>query len=549
MRDSRRQRCRHWGMGMLASTVLLLSACGPGGGPVAQVSFSATTDPATSAKDSLTWLLAKEPTVLDPDTDASTADDTVLANVCERIMQIHPDLSLSPGLATEAKWVDDTHLVLTLEESAHFHDGSPITAEDVLYSLERHAAEGAGESDEYTNVVAMTITSDHEITIETSQPDAILLQALGGDAGIVWNRAVIDEYGDQYGLPGTTDACSGPYEIAEWQAGSSLRLEKAEDYWNPERAALSDSITFRWAEDSAVVNSLRAGEADGSYLDSASSAVPLLGNDDLRVTQGPATNAWVIIPSARGAGTDARIRRALSLALERDGIDAAAFGGLAQPGRAPVGSGSWGYERDAFAQAVDKLGGVPATPSDDDLATARELVAEAKADGVTTSLTVASSGDVTRNVIANGVLSAAESIGLSPTIRTIPASQYGDFYGDEELRDQADLWIDEYYISKTDPLGFYKNGTSDASVNYAGFSDPEYDALISQAYAATDDSERARLTIDLQRRWNQAMVWIPVVETPSTLVTGSFVTGAPASAAFLYYPWAADLGTREGDRS
>ncbi|WP_434592907.1 ABC transporter substrate-binding protein [Brevibacterium sp. 1718] len=545
MRTTTRQRRRAWTAGALAST-LLLGACGPGANTEVQVPFSATTGAAAKGKDGLTWLLAEEPSVLDPDIDASTADDTVLANVCERLMQIQPDLSLAPGLATSAKWTDDTHLVLTITEDAHFHDGTPITADDVLYSLKRHAAEGAGESDEYGNVVGMTVSGDHEVTIETSQPDAILLQALGGDGGIVWNRAVIEEYGDQYGLPGTSDACSGPYEVGAWKAGTSLTLTKADDYWNPERAALSDTITFRWAEDSAVVNSLRAGEADGSYLDAASSAVPLLGNDDLTVTQGPATNAWVLIPTARGAGTDPRVRRALSLALERDGINTSAFGGLAQPGRAPVGSGAWGFETDVFAAAAEQLREVPATPTDTDLEAARDLVEEAKSDGAPTDLIIASSADVTRNVIANGVLSAAESIGLEPTVRTVPASQYGDFYGDEDLRDEADLWIDEYYISKTDPLGFYKNGGSGASVNYAGFADPAYDDLVARAQGATDDTERSRLTIDLQRRWNEAMVWIPVVESPSTLVTGAGVTGAPASAAFLYYPWAADLGAAEG---
>lgn len=545
MTTTKRQRRRCWAAGALAST-LLLGACGPGANTEGQVPFAATTGAAAKGKDALTWLLAKEPSVLDPDTDASTADDTVLANVCERLMQIQPDLSLEPGLATSAKWTDDTHLVLTITKDAHFHDGTPITADDVLYSLKRHAAEGAGESDEYGNVVGMTVSGDYEVTIETSQPDAILLQALGGDGGIVWNRTVIEEHGEEYGLPGTTDACSGPYEVGDWKAGTSLTLTKAEDYWNPERAALSDSITFRWAEDSAVVNSLRAGEADGSYLDASSSAVPLLGNDDLSVTQGPATNAWVLIPSARGAGTDPRIRRALSLALERDGINASAFGGLAQPGRAPVGSGAWGFEPDAFATAAEELREVPATPTDTDLEAARDLVEEAESDGVATDLIIASSADVTRNVIANGVLSAAESIGLEPTIRTVPASQYGDFYGDEELRGEADLWIDEYYISKTDPLGFYKNGASEASVNYAGFSDPAYDDLVVRAQGATDDAERSQLTIDLQKRWNEAMVWIPVVESPSTLVTGASVTGAPASAAFLYYPWAADLGAAEG---
>lgn len=71
--------------------------------------------------------------------------------------------------------------------------------------------------------------------------------------------------------------------------------------------------------------------------------------------QGPSTNAWVLETTDRGALTDERIRQALSLALDRTGVATAAFGGLAQPWKTPVGSGSWGYEVDTFEQAYDAL--------------------------------------------------------------------------------------------------------------------------------------------------------------------------------------------------
>jgi peptide/nickel transport system substrate-binding protein len=82
-------------------------------------------------------------------------------------------------------------------------------------------------------------------------------------------------------------------------------------------------------------------------------------------------------------------------------------------------------------------------------------------------------------------------------------------------------------------------------VNFGVFSDPEYDALVDEGYAATDDAERAEITTELQKRWVEHAVWIPVVATPSTLIMSNDVTGVPASAAFIYYPWAIDLGSTE----
>lgn len=535
--------------GMLALSVLVLAGCSPAGdgqGEEATMDppFGDTTPAGQGPIERVTWMLGGEPTTLDADIDATTADDTVLANTCDRLMQLQPDLTIGQGIASDAEWVDDTHLVFTIRQDAVFHDGSALTTEDVLWSMERHAEEGAAESDEYQNVVSMEQTGEAEITVTTTQPDAIFLQAMVGDGGIVWNPRVIEAEGDNFGSPTSASACSGPYEVESWESGSQLTITKFDDYWNADTAPQVDRVVFRWAEESAVVNSLTTGDAQGAYLENAGAATSFAGSEDVSVFQGPATNAWVLETTDRGALTEPRLRQALSLALDREGVAVAAFSGLADPWKTPVGSGSWGYEADTFEQAFAELEGAPAKPSDADIAAAQQLVEEAGAPDE--PLVVASNGSSTHNVIANALVAAAQSIGLQAEILTVPAVQYGDFYSDESLRGQADLWPDEYYISKNDPLGFYKNGASDAGVNFVGFNDPEYDALVNQGYAATDDAERAEIVVDLQQRWVENAVWLPVVATPATLVMSNEVTGVPSSAAFIYYPWAADLARAEG---
>ncbi|MFD5226708.1 ABC transporter substrate-binding protein [Microbacterium sp. NPDC058342] len=538
-------------IGALAVSSLALAGCSSGSGSdddggAAQLDapFGATTPAASGPIDSVTWMLGGEPTTLDADIDATTPDDTVLANVCDRLMQVQPDLTLGQGIASAADWVDDTHLVFTIRQDALFHDGSPVSTADVLWSMQRHSAEGAAESDEYQNVVSIEQTGDDQITVTTSQPDAILLQAMAGDGGIVWNPRVIEAEGDNFGSPTSASACSGPYEVTSWEAGSQLTITKFADYWNPDVDALAEEVVFRWAEETAIANSVTTGEAQGSFLENAGAAISFAGSSDVSVFQGPSTNAWVLETTDRGALTDERVRKALSLALDREGVATAAFGGLAEPWKTPVGSGSWGYEVEAFETAYDALKGAPAKPSEDDLAEAKKLIDEAGAPSE--PIVVASNGSSTHNVIANALVAAAKSIGLEAEITVVPQVQYGDFYSDAELRGQADLWPDEYYISKNDPLGFYKNGKSDASVNFGVFSDPEYDALVDAGYAATDDAERAEITIDLQRRWVDHAIWLPVVATPATLIMSNDVTGVPSSAAYIYYPWAADLGSAKG---
>lgn len=549
MKKSQHRRLPRIALGVTAIAALALTGCAANGeqgesGAKLDAPFAAVTAKAAGPVESVTWMLGSEPTTMDADIDATTADDTVLANTCDRLMQVQPDLTLGQGIASKAEWVDDTHVVFTIRQDAVFHDGSPVTTADVLWSMNRHAADGAAESDEYQNVVSMDQTGEDQITVTTTQPDAIFLQAMAGDGGIVWNPRVIEAEGDGFGGPASASACSGPYQIESWEPGSQLTITKVDEYWNPDVEALAETVVFRWADESAIVNSLTTGEAQGSYLENAGAAVTFAGSDSVSVFQGPSTNAWVLETTDRGALTDVRLRQALSLALDREGISASAFGGLAQPWKTPVGAGAWGYEVEDFQAAYDELSGAPSKPSDEDLEQAKKLVQEVGAPSQ--PLVVASNGSSTHNVIANALVAAAKSIGLKAEITVVPEAQYGDFYSDAALRNKADLWPDEYYISKNDPLGFYKNGKSDAGVNFGIFADPEYDTLVAEGYAATDDAERARITIDLQRRWVENAVWLPVVATPSTLIMSNTVTGVPSSAAYIYYPWAVDLGSTKG---
>ncbi|GAB2488432.1 ABC transporter substrate-binding protein [Nocardiopsis aegyptia] len=532
----------------LAAAGLLLASTACAAAPVqTTLEQSPTTAAPAGALDTVTWMLPEEPGTLDLDGEGGTAQNTVMANTCERLMRMTPELGAVPHLAEEAGWEGDDAVVLRLNRAATFRDGTPITADDVVWSMERHAAEGASEADEYANVESIDKTGEYEVTVRMAQADAVFLPAMAGNGGIVYDRRVIEADGDAYGTPDGSDACTGPYRLAEWRSGTQVILERDEGYWNPEGAATTDRVVFRWAEQSAVVNMLATGEADGAYLDTAAAAVPLLRDETVQVFQGPSTNVWSLITTERGGLADPRLRRALSLALERDGIARAAFGGLAEPWSTPLGPGGWGYETARFRQAYDAIEGAPASPAGQDLERARALVASAGAPEE--PIVVASDGEPARTVIANAVVDAARTIGLEAEIRTVPRQQYGSFYVDADLRSQVDLFADEYWISKNDPVGFYKNGASDAGVNYSGFTDPDYDELVKDAQAATDDAERAELAVELERRWSEAMVWIPVVQVPTTLAMGSHVTGAPASAAFLSGPWAAGLGAREeGER-
>ncbi|MFI6086269.1 ABC transporter substrate-binding protein [Streptomyces sp. NPDC051217] len=515
------------------------------GAAAANLDLVKTTPKAAGGVDRINWLLEKEPDSFDLDRQASNQGRTVMANVCERLFQLGPDLTSSPHLAEKTDRPDDKTLVITLRDGVTFHDGSPMTADDVVYSLKRHSAEGAEESDKFANVKSITKTGELEVTVAFTVPDALFAQSMAGDAGIVLNRAVIDEQGEDFGTPGHTDACSGPFTLKSWQSGTSVTIDRYADYWDEKNRALSKSLVFRWATDSTLVNSFTTGNADGSYVTSSTGPVVALRKQKgVDVYFGPSTRAWSLIPTDRGAMKDKNIRKALSLALDRAGVAKSGFSGVVEPWASPVGSGAWSYEEEAFRTAQKALEPVaPASPSDADIDRAKKLVKEAgsKADQ---TLVMVSDGTQGRAVIANAVRAAGKSIGLKIKIMTVPPARFQEYYSDAEVRSSVDMIADDWYISTADPLGFYDNALTGSSDNWVKFSDPAYDAQVRKALGTSDDTARAELAIDVQKRFMDNMVWIPVVQVPSTLILNDKLTGAPAAGISPYSPWAVGLGRK-----
>ncbi|MEU7584358.1 ABC transporter substrate-binding protein [Streptomyces sp. NPDC041068] len=536
---------------LVATTLLATAACSGadttalGGDPAdaAKLKLTATTPAAKGRQDKVNWLLEDEPDSLDLDTQGSSAGRVVLTNVCERLYQLQPDMSIKPLLAAKARTPDDRTLVLTVRDGVTFHDGSKLTADDVLWSLKRHADPDMEQADEFGNVRSMRKTGAREITIRFKAPDALFTKALAGDAGIVWNKEQVTAAGKEFGTPGQGDACSGPYELSGWKSGDSLTIKAYDGYWG--KKPLTRQVTFRWASDSALVNALRTGAADGTYAESPNTASALRTAKGIDRHYGPSTASLVLIPTARGGLKDPQIRRALSLAVDREGIARSGYGGLVQPWATPVGSGAWGYEKPRFAAAQRKLASsAPASPTADDLAEAKKLVksAGAPADPVVIG-TDSSQG---RTVVANAVRAALQRIGLKGQIKTVPTAQFEEFYSDPQARADIDVLVGDWYISKADPMGFYDNGLSDSSNNWVGFKDATYDKLVHRALGTLDDARRAALAVDVQRRFVDAAVWIPLAQVPSALVLDDRMTGPPASQSYLYYPWAAELGLKKG---
>jgi peptide/nickel transport system substrate-binding protein len=532
----------------VAATTLALLVAGCSGGDepsrtdVKRVGLTYDTPAAAGPVDSVRWALGAEPASLDWVYSYDYAPNTVVANVCESLLRINSRFEVSPGLAESYEQVDDTTWVYQIRPDVQFHDGSELTAADVAYSLNRHLDPDVGSywSGFFANVKSIEATGPLEVTLTLTRPDAVVNQMLAVAGGVVGSEDFIEEAGEDYGTPEGGLNCTGPFELDEWRKGDAITLRKFDGYWDADRAAQVENFEFVFIRDAAAeTNALLNGDIDGTF-GVAPEAIDRIEADDVgTITYGPntATNN-LTVADLDGPLADVRIRRALSMALDREGFSQAMNNGVSEPSRAVASKLTWGTGEAAqiYEQAWNEL-----PSADQDLEEAKRLVKEAGAPSEPIVIAAVMSNS-SAALLANEVQAAAKRIGLAVTIKPVAADAYTALFSDADARKGIDLFSNGWYADVADPLVIYVNWQSDNFANYAGWSDPEYDQLLQDALAEYDPVKRAEMVVDLQRTVTEQMLWIPVVQTPNDVFLNRRVTGAPATNAYLYYPWAAQVG-------
>ncbi|MFJ7153954.1 ABC transporter substrate-binding protein [Streptomyces sp. NPDC101118] len=529
--------------GAALSSLALLAACSgpPGTGTTAGgtgVTLSPTTPPAKGEIDSFTWALYAEPPTLDWISAFDYPQNTILSNVCESLMRWTPELTTAPGLAEKASNPDPTTWVYDLRAGVRFHNGAVMTADDVVYSLGRQTnpENAAAWAQVFENVASVTKTGPLQVTVKLKKPDSQFPQYMATAAGVVAARNGVEAAGQDYGTSGGL-ACTGPFRLGTWNKGQSIELTRFDGYWGTR--AKSAKAVFRFLTDpSARTNAMLSGEVDGGFLIPTESYARLRnsGVGNLYFGEGLST-VNVNVTSMRGPLKDVRVRRALSLALDRSGFVKAGLAGAGTVTGSLTTKAVWA----GFPENVRKDAFTGLTPTTQDIEKAKALVKEAGATGQTLTIATSTIGqDV--SLLATAVQNAGARIGLDVRLKTIAPNAFTSLFTDPKAREGLDMFPETYYDSITDPLDLLTNFKTGAYQNYAGYSSKEYDTLVDRAVAAYDPAERGAIEARLQKTASDQLLWIPVAEWPSSVFLNKRITGAPTSISYMYAPWAAAVG-------
>ncbi|MGW4049707.1 ABC transporter substrate-binding protein [Streptomyces sp. NPDC004779] len=514
---------------------------GAAGGADFQV--SPTSPAAEGPLDSFTWSLYAEPYTLDYALAYDYPPNTVLANVCEQLLRVTPDLRIEPGLAVRWERPDPRTLVYTLRPGVKFHDGTVMTADDVVASLKRHMdpATGSPWGSAFRTVESIEKSGPLEVTIRLGRADALFHELLAASPGTVVGAASLAEEGKDYGTPAGKLNCTGPYALDKWVQGDSITLKKHPDHWDEKLTPKSEAVRFTFVEDAAArANALLSGTADGGYMVPSSSFAQLRSSGKGGLYFGPNTGAYnLAVTDFKGTLRDLRVRRALSMALDRKNIVKAAAGGVGVPAKAPAARGAWSLVPERTAALFDTL-----PEPVHDVAGAKKLVEEAGATGRKVTLATSTLAPEI-SVVANAVQAAGRQIGLDVRLRPVSPDAYSNLFVDPAARDGIDLVITSGYDNTPDPLEFYQYLRTGDFGNYGNWSDAEFDLAFDRANTEYDPGRRTELTAKVQEIALAQLPIIPVYEAPHSVFLGRRITGAPTGIAQLYYPWAAMIGAAQ----
>jgi peptide/nickel transport system substrate-binding protein len=513
--------------------------------PTTDTGWAAGTPAATGDLDAVTWALPYgEPATLNWLQAAAYSENTVLAPLCESLLKITPELEYAPALAEKVDHPDAKTYVYHLRDGVTFTDGKPMTSADVVYSLSRNLDPKAGSfwSGWYANVASIKATDASTVTVKLKQPDVLFNEFMATAAGTVAEKAYVEKQGDAYGTPKGGVMCTGPYQLDSWKTGQSITISRNDAYWDTADKAKTKQITFQFLTNpSTLASALKTGEVDGTYEAPITTVDGLTGSTAGKLTLGNSTELSLMSFTVRpGPVQDVRIRKALSMAMDRSGIAKTIFKGTAAPTFSPLVPATWGYAKETFAAEAAKL----PDPTQTDVEGAKALVQEVG--DVRPLKVLVNADDPAAMQLATYVQAQGKTIGIPIDLEALPAAQQIASAFDPEQQKKYDMLVQNTgYIDVPDPLAWvYMTLVPGGPFNTNAYDNAKVSKLAEEARGTDDPQKRAELIGQIaQQAYGVDYSMLTLANFAERLFLNGRVTGVPASLpSYIYSPWASGLG-------
>jgi peptide/nickel transport system substrate-binding protein len=481
--------------------------------------------------------LAADVTSMDPHFLNLQPNVNISWHVFDALTHVDEDARLVPGLAVSWRAIDPLTWEFRLRPGVRFHDGTELTAEDVVFSIGRTQRVPNGQFRPFTQrIVGKRIVDAHTLRLRTAAPYAMVPYDL--DSVFIVSKKAAQGAAPEDFDSGRAMIGTGPFRFVRFARGDRVELARNDAYWGgrPE----FEKVVFRIVPaDPARLAGLLSGELD---------AIEQVPTPDLpRIARDPAFAvakkvSWRTLfffadqradapgladasgaPLARNPLRDRRVREALSKAIDRRAIAERLMDGAALPASNLVSPPVLGHAPDLEPERYDP-------------AAARRLLAEAGYPrGFAMRLSAPNNRYVNDEQIAQAVAAMLARVGVRARVEAMPINAYltqgrqgkfvfallgwGSFSGDLALR---------ALVATPDAAkGF-------GAFNWAHYSNPRVDALLERAFASIDESRRAALAREAMREAMRDYAVIPLHHQVTTWAMRKPLAYAPRTDEFTF---------------
>ena len=443
-----------------------------------------------------------EPSSIDPHYHNLSPNNAFARHIFDRLVQTDDKQRLHPGLALSWEPLNDTTWEFKLRQGVKFHDGSPFTADDVLFTFERAPNVEASPSSFalYTKGKTLKRIDDHTIHITTERPyplmpnDVAIINIISKKHG---EGAKTADYNSGKAAIGT-----GPYKFVEWVPGDRLVIEKNPDYWG-EKAAFDHVVIKPITSAPTRVAALLAGDVEMIDVVPTADITRLKTDPKVVLSQGVSNRVIYLhldhdrddTPFVTGTGgknplKDVRVRKAISKAINRPAIVEKVMEGIAIPAGQLLPEGFFGVSPNLKAEAYDPEG-------------AKKLLADAGWGGGF-GITIHGPNDryINDAKIAQAIGQMLTRIGIETKVETMPKSVYfsrASRGGPNKTPEFSFILVGwgsgtgEASSPLKSLLTTYDKSKGHGSSNRGRYSNPEVDKLVVEALATVDDTKREKL--------------------------------------------------------
>ncbi|MCA1670602.1 MAG: ABC transporter substrate-binding protein, partial [Thermomicrobia bacterium] len=435
---------------------------------------------------------SSDATSLDPAKSTATVDSNIYVGIYNKIAELDEKGGLAPSLAESWEESSD-HLTWTLRlrKGVKFHDGTDFNADAVKVNLERYIDPklNSPRAGEIPNVTGVTVVDPYTAKVNLNQPFVIFMYSMAGTTGTMVSPAAIQKYGDDLAR---NPVGTGPFVFKEWIKGDHVTATRNPNFWRSGLPYLNTVSYKGIADTTAIINGMKSSVIQATYGIPAKEVPALKTDQNFQLIVKPSTsNSALRLNLASPPFDKKEIRQAISWAIDRAAIEKAIYFDTGLPANTFLGPQNLGYNDQialyktadtARAKQLLTAGGQPngfkfaaqTTNTPESLQLAQAIKSQLEAINVTMDLQLVDGVTLLQNLVAKQFNATFVTFngGVEP------------FQG-----------FNRFFFSKS-PLDVY------------GYSNPQFDDMLTKAAGIGDDAARAKLYQQLTAILSEDCPWV-----------------------------------------